>query len=69
LSSFKGAVVESETMTIANVQRMDSKWRVTGHFHQAGTTPQGKKYYVQGSFDSTWTCTAQGWRIGRMAAN
>jgi len=67
LSSFKSAVVKSETMTIASVDRVNANWRVTGHFQQAGTTPQGKDYDVGGSFDSIWTCTADGWRIGRMA--
>jgi ketosteroid isomerase-like protein len=67
LSSFKGAVVKSESMTIADVARANEDWRVTGRFHQTGTTPQGKDYDAAGSFDSTWTCTAGGWRLKRMA--
>lgn len=67
LSSFKGAVVKTEDLTIADVNADSKDWRVTGRFHQAGLTPAGKDYDVGGSFDSTWTCSAEGWRIRRMA--
>lgn len=67
LGSFKGAVVKSETMTIGAIAAEGRDWRVQGHFHQAGRTPEGKDYDVSGSFDSTWTCTPEGWRVHRMA--
>jgi ketosteroid isomerase-like protein len=67
LSSFKGGVVKSEAMTVADVERDGSDWRVTGRFHQTGRTPDGKDYDVSGSFDSTWDCGADGWRVRRMA--
>lgn len=67
LSSFKGAVVKSESMTVDDVAADSADWRVTGRFAQTGTTPAGKDYDVGGSFDSTWTCTGDGWRVKRMA--
>ena len=67
LSSFKGAVVKSETLSVDNILAGDGDWRVTGRFHQTGTTPAGKDYDVGGSFDSIWTCTVEGWRVRRMA--
>lgn len=67
LDSFKGAVVNSEVLTIADVDRDEDDWRVKGHFHQTGRTPAGKDYDVNGSFDSTWMCGADGWRVRRMA--
>jgi len=67
LSSFHGAVVKSEAMTVSGVRADGPGWRLEGRFHQTGRTPEGKDYDVAGSFDSTWTCTAQGWRVKRMA--
>lgn len=67
LSGFKGAVVNSETMAVANVQAGAGDWRVTGRFHQTGVTPEGKNYDVTGSFDSAWACDSSGWRLKRMA--
>ena len=67
LSAFKGAVVKSEAMTIGDVAADGADWHVTGHFTQTGTTPAGKDYNAGGSFDSTWTCTRDGWRVKRMA--
>lgn len=68
LSGFKGAVVKSETLAVENILAADGgDWRVTGKFHQTGATPAGKDYDVGGTFDSTWSCTADGWRARRMA--
>jgi ketosteroid isomerase-like protein len=67
LSSFKGAVVKSEDLTIADLEAQADNWRVTGRFHQSGLTPAGKDYDVTGSFDSTWACAPEGWRVRRMA--
>jgi ketosteroid isomerase-like protein len=67
LSSFKGAVVKYEALTVADVAADGDAWRVTGRFHQTGTTPDAKAYDVAGSFDSVWTCSADGWRVRRMA--
>jgi ketosteroid isomerase-like protein len=67
LSSFKGATVKSETMTIGNVTPDGAGWHVAGRFAQTGTTPAGKDYDVTGTFDSTWACTSDGWRVKRMA--
>jgi ketosteroid isomerase-like protein len=67
LSSFKGAVVKSEKMAVGDIAPDGVDWHVTGRFAQTGTTPAGKDYDVAGSFDSTWTCTSDGWRVKRMA--
>ncbi len=67
LSGFKGAVVFSEAMSIGTIDRAGKAWRVTGHFHQTGRTPEAKDYDVSGSFDSDWTCSPAGWRVRRMA--
>jgi len=67
LSSFKGVAVKSETLTVGDVVADAEGWRVTGKFHQTGRTPDGKDYDVGGSFDSSWTCGPDGWRVRRMA--
>lgn len=67
LGSFKGAVVNSEAMTVAEVAADGGGWRVNGRFHQTGRAPGGRDYDVTGSFDSTWVCARDGWQIRRMA--
>ena len=67
LGSFKGAVVKSEALDVAGMKGAGADWLVTGRFHQTGLTPEGKDYDVAGSFDSTWSCSADGWRIRRMS--
>lgn len=52
---------------VGNILAGAGDWRVTGQFHQVGRTPEGKDYDVGGSFDSVWTCTAEGSRVRRMA--
>ena len=67
LTGFKGFVVTSDTLTIGDVTAVGNNWRVAGHFHQTGRTPEPKDYDVSGRFDSLWNCSADGWRVRRMA--
>jgi ketosteroid isomerase-like protein len=67
LAGFKGFVVTANSLTIDDVAADTGGWRVIGRFHQTGRTPEPKDYDVSGSFDSSWACSADGWRVRRMA--
>lgn len=67
LAGFKGYVVTSNELRVEKVIRVAQGWQATGRFHQTGHTPDKTGYDVNGSFDSTWSCSAAGWRILRMA--
>jgi ketosteroid isomerase-like protein len=67
LGGFKGFTVLTNDLTVSNFDRAGADWRVTGRFHQTGSTPDGKSYDVTGTFVSSWLCTGDGWRVRRMA--
>jgi ketosteroid isomerase-like protein len=67
LGGFKGFTVLTNDLTVSNIDKAGADWHVAGRFHQTGSTPDGKSYDVTGTFDSSWVCTGDGWRVRRMA--
>jgi ketosteroid isomerase-like protein len=67
LDGFHGFTVSSNELTVDKLVQAGHEWHVVGRFHQTGSTPDGKPYDVNGSFDSTWACGPGGWQVQRMA--